>query len=111
MPTSARTNLSGDNCSGTNNGSITPAMNSTVINGTPRTNSMKITDNDRTAGMCDRRPSARRIPSGNETTIPTEATTIVTSTPPHSTVSTGRNPIHDQPLSKMNDETGNIAKK
>src|SRR5262249_11466601 len=105
------TNLSGDNCSGTNNGSITPAMNSTVISGTPRTNSMKIIDNIRTAGMCERLPSASSIPSGNETTMPTEATTMVTSTPPHSTVSTGRNPNNDHPLSKMNDETGNIAKK
>ncbi len=89
MPTSARTSLSGEYCSGTNSGSITPAMNSTVIRGTPRTNSMKITERIRTAGIRERRPSARMIPSGSENTMPTEATTIVTSTPPHSTVSTG----------------------
>src|SRR4249919_1905946 len=111
IPTSARTNLSGEYCSGTNNGNITPAINSTVTNGTPRTNSMKMTDSDRTASIRDRRPSARRIPSGSENTIPTDATTIVTSTPPQSTVSTGCKPIADQPVSSTNDETGKITKK
>ena len=76
-------------------------MNSTVISGTPRTNSMKITESIRTAGMRERRPSARRIPSGSENTMPTEATTIVTRTPPHSTVSTGSRPIADHPVSRM----------
>ena len=72
--------------SGTNSGSITLAMNSTVISGTPRTNSMKITENSRTAGMCERRPSASRMPIGSENTMPTADTTTVTSTPPHSVV-------------------------
>ena len=84
MPISARINLSGEYSSGTNSGSITLAMNSTVTSGTPRTNSMKITENSRTAGMCERRPSASRMPSGSDSTMPTEATTIVTSMPPHS---------------------------
>ena len=35
--------LSGDKRSGTNSGSMTLAMNNTVISGTPRTNSMKVT--------------------------------------------------------------------
>jgi hypothetical protein len=34
-----------------------------MISGTPRTNSMKITENSRTAGMCERRPSAARCRS------------------------------------------------
>ena len=38
------------------------------------------------------------MPSGNETTMPTEATTMVTSTPPHKTVSTGGSPIAAQPV-------------
>ena len=41
-------------------------MNSTVISGTPRTNSMKITENSRTAGMRERRPSASTMPIGSE---------------------------------------------
>ena len=93
MPISARSSLSGEYASGTNSGSITLAMNSTVISGTPRTNSMKITENSFTAGMCERRPSASRMPIGSENTMPTHDTTIVTRTPPHSDVSTRRSPI------------------
>ena len=47
-------------------------MNSTVISGTPRTNSMKITENSFTAGMFERRPSASRMPIGSENTMPTQ---------------------------------------
>ena len=43
--------------------------------------------------------------------MPTEATTIVTSTPPHSTVSTGCRPIAGQPCSRMNDAIGSMTKK
>ena len=86
-------------------------MNSTVTSGTPRTNSMKMTESTRTVGMRERLPSARRIPSGKEHTMPTAATTMVTSTPPHSTVSTGRKPIADHPVSRMNEVTGKIRKK
>ena len=50
-------------------------MNSTVISGTPRTNSMKITENSRTAGILERRPSASTMPIGSEKTMPTEART------------------------------------
>ena len=42
-------------------------MKSTVINGTPRQNSMKTTENSRTAGRCERRPRAITTPSGKET--------------------------------------------
>ena len=85
--------MSGDQLSGTNSGSMTLAMNRTVISGTPRTNSMKITENSRTAGICERRPSASRMPIGSEATIPTAATTMVTSTPPHCVVETRGKPI------------------
>ena len=111
MPISARSNLSGSYCSGTNSGSITLAMNSTVISGTPRTNSMNRVENNRTVGISERRPSASRMPSGSDTTMPTEATTMVTSTPPHSTVSTTGKPIASKPCSRMKDEIGTTTKK
>src|SRR5487761_2016376 len=111
MPTSARTNLSGEYSSGTNSGSMTLAMNSTVTSGTPRTISMNITENSRTAGMRERRPSASKMPIGSEQTMPTEATTMVTRMPPHSEVSTGGNPAARQPVSRMNEDTGSTTKK
>ena len=46
-------------------------MNRTVMNGTPRTNSMKRTLANLTTGICERRPSASRTPSGSEKTMPT----------------------------------------
>ena len=64
------------------------AMISTVISGTPRTNSMKITEASRTIGSFERRPSARRTPNGSENTMPTVATRSVTRMPPHSAVGT-----------------------
>ena len=66
MPISARSSLSGSYSCGTNSGSITLAMNSTVISGTPRTNSMKTVDTSRTVGIGERRPSASTMPSGSE---------------------------------------------
>ena len=96
-PTSARMSLSGDQSGGRNNGSITLAMNRTVISGTPRTISMKITARIFTAGMDERRPSASRMPSGSETTIPTLATTTVISMPPQREVSTISNPSGGKP--------------
>ena len=47
------------------------AMNSTVTSGTPRTVSMKMTESSLIAGIFERRPSASRMPSGSETTMPT----------------------------------------
>ena len=91
---------------------VPPSYSDTAVtNGTPRTNSMKITENSRTAGMRERRPSASNMPSGSEQTMPTEATTIVTSMPPHKAVSTGGNPAARQPVSRMNEEIGNTTKK
>ncbi len=69
---SGRRSRSGDHSCGTNSGSIVLAMNSTVISGTPRTNSMKITENIFTTGSFDLRPNARAMPSGSENTMPTE---------------------------------------
>ena len=86
-------------------------MNSTVMSGTPRTNSMKITENSFTAGMVERRPSASRMPIGSENTMPTHETTIVTSTPPHSEVSTRRSPIVSMPLSRTYETIGTTTKK
>ena len=67
-------------------------MNSTVISGTPRTNSMKAIETNRTTGSFERRPSASRMPSGSDATMPTMATTSVTRRPPQSGVSTEREP-------------------
>ena len=67
-------------------------MNSTVISGTPRQSSMKMTENSLTTGICERRPSASRMPSGNDATMPVTDTTSVTSSPPHCDVSTGTRP-------------------
>jgi hypothetical protein len=63
-------------------------MNSTVISGTPRTNSMNATATHLTTGLSERRAKASRMPSGSENTIPIVATTIVTRMPPHSAVGT-----------------------
>lgn len=75
------------------------AMKSTVMSGTPRQNSMKMTLNSLTSGSFERRPSARRIPSGRETTIPTIEMTNVTIMPPHRLVATLGRP--KAPLSKI----------
>ena len=56
-----------------NSGRMLLAMNRTVMNGTPRTNSMKRTLAARTTGRRERRPSASRTPSGSEKTMPTSA--------------------------------------
>ena len=83
---------------------MTDDMNNTVISGTPRQNSMKMTQNILTIGISDRLPSASRMPSGKETTMPTIATTRVTSRPPHKGVSTGRKP--NWPVRRMKARTG-----
>ena len=63
-----------------------------VISGTPRMTSMKVTHIARTTGMSERRPSANRMPSGKEATIPTPAITRVRNSPPQSAVSTTGRP-------------------
>ncbi|MCY1432485.1 hypothetical protein D9M71_484850 [compost metagenome] len=78
--------------SGRNNGSITDDMNSTVISGTPRQNSMKVTQTTRIAGIFERRPSANRMPSGKAPAIPTAAITRVNIRPPHWLVGTTSRP-------------------
>ena len=74
-------------------------MNNTVITGTPRTNSMKVTETSLTTGSSERRPRASRMPSGSENTMPTVATTTVTRMPPHSDVGTTASPISGAPCS------------
>ena len=44
------------------------AKNSTVMSGTPRQNSMKTMEEIFTSGRLDRRPKARRMTSGSDTT-------------------------------------------
>ncbi|MCY1428993.1 hypothetical protein D9M71_448940 [compost metagenome] len=82
-PIIARSSLSKLMPSGRNSGSITDDMNRTVINGTPRQNSMKVTQTTRIAGIFERRPSASRMPSGKAPAIPTVAITRVSIRPPH----------------------------
>ena len=81
------------------------AMNSTVISGTPRTELDE--DDARTActtGIFERRPSASRMPSGSDATMPTTATTSVTSRPPHSVGLDDRQARRTPPRSRTNDD-------
>ncbi len=71
---------------------MTLAMNSTVMSGMPRTTSMKMTLSSLITGMVDRRPSASKMPSGNDAAIPTKDSASVTSRPPHNAVSTTGRP-------------------
>ena len=86
---------------GRNSGSMVFAMISTVISGTPRTNSMKITEASRTTGSFERRPSARSTPNGSENTMPTVATRSETRMPPHSAVGTSSMPRKSEPTRRM----------
>ena len=43
-----------------------------MISGTPRQNSMKITEIVRTIGRFERRPSASKTPSGSDPTMPVD---------------------------------------
>jgi hypothetical protein len=54
----------------------------------PRTVSMKTTHSVLMIGILERRPSASTMPSGSDTAIPTKDRLSVTSSPPHSEVST-----------------------
>ena len=51
------------------------------------------------------------MPIGNENTMPTEATTTVTSTPPHDVVSTLDKPSKGQPSSRISEAIGRMMKK
>jgi hypothetical protein len=90
---------------GRNSGSITEAMNSTVISGTARTSSMKPTQSMRTTGISERRPSARSTPIGSEATIPTPEMTRVRNSPPQSEVRTTGRP-NAPPWNRKNAITG-----
>ena len=82
------------------------AMNRIVMNGTPRTNSMKMTHANLTTGIFDRRPSASRTPKGNEKTIPKRAVSKDTKIPPQSSVSTMRKPSAGEPRRRRKARTG-----
>ncbi len=71
---------------------MTDDINSTVINGTPRQNSIKVTQTTRIAGRFERRPNASKMPSGNAPAIPTVAITRVSIKPPHLLVATFSRP-------------------
>ena len=71
MPIRARSNLLKLVPSGRNRGSITEAMNSTEMSGTPRHSSMKTTHMVRMTGISERRPSASNMPMGSAATMPT----------------------------------------
>ena len=60
--------------------------NKTVINGTPRQNSINTVERIRATGISERRPNAKTIPKGNDATIPVTATTSVINNPPQSFV-------------------------
>ena len=87
------------------------AMNSTVMSGTPRTNSMNTTQANLTIGSLERRPSASSTPRGSETTMPTVEITSVTSTPPHKLVETLGSPSAGAPVSRKKAVIGKIRKK
>ena len=91
-PMMARSSLSNETSSGRNSGSITLDMNRMVISGTPRQNSMNITESSLTIGIFVRRPSANMMPMGSDAAMPHNASTSVTRRPPHSAVSTSRSP-------------------
>ena len=106
MPANGRSRRSGVHASGRNNGSRLFAMNKTVMNGTPRTNSMKMTLAVLTTGSGERRPRARSTPSGKEKAIPTTAVNSETKMPPHSPVSTIGRPSRDEPRKRMKARIG-----
>ena len=86
-------------------------MNSTVTSGTPRTNSMKMTDSSPNRRHV-RPPSERQQDS--ERQRENDADRGNHDGHQHAapqTVSTGCRPIAAQPVSRMNDETGKITKK
>ena len=67
-------------------------MKRSAISGTPRMNSMKITQSILSTGRFDVRPSARRMPAGSEKAMPVTPMTRVSATPPILTVSTRSRP-------------------
>ena len=86
-------------------------MNRTVISGTARTNSMKTMQSVLMIGSFEWRPSARRMPSGSETTMPTTEMISVTSRPPQCSVGTTGSPNSAPPTSRMKATIGKTTKK
>ena len=80
---------------------MTEAMNKTVINGTPRQNSIKMIDKLLAIGISERLPSANKMPKGSEATMAVVATTNVIRRPPQSLVSTLINP-ESKPVTTIN---------
>ena len=68
------------------------ATKSSVISGTPRMNSMNPTENTRTIGIRERRPSASRMPMGSESTIPVMPAMRLSMKPPNWSVRTTSRP-------------------
>ena len=79
------------------------------MSGTPRQNSMKMTQMVRTTGNSERRPSASKMPSGREKMMPVNEITKVTRRPPHTRVSTCGRP-KTPPISRKKAMTGNTPK-
>ena len=71
---------------GRNNCSIMTATNSKVIRGTPRINSINVTDSIRIAGSFDWRPSASKIPIGRDKIMPDKPATRLSINPPNLSV-------------------------
>ena len=74
--------------SGSSSGSSTWVTNNSARIGVPRSTSMYAMHATRTNAIELRRPSANRMPSGNEITMPACASSSVTIRPPHCLVPT-----------------------
>ena len=68
------------------------ATNSSVIRGTPRMNSMKLTQAHRMTTSLDCLPRASRMPIGSEKAMPVTPMTRVSMNPPNWSVATGSSP-------------------
>ena len=83
------------------------ATNSNVISGTPRITSMKPIAAMRTAGSCERRPSASRMPIGSDNTMPARPATTFSMNPPNLSVGMPRIPNKLPTSSPCPSYTGN----
>ena len=99
------TNLSRLVPDGSKRGNITPAINRTVMSGTPLQNSINPIEKYFITGRFDLLPIANKIPSGKQKMIANIDITNVKNNPPHSRVSTGANP-KKPPEKIINDKIG-----
>ena len=90
---------------GNRRGNITPAINKTVIRGTPLQNSINPIEKYLITGRLDLLPIANKIPIGKQKIIAKIDMTNVKNNPPHSRVSTGANP-RNPPEKSINDNNG-----